>query len=151
MERRVQRLEGAMAPGPKVIEPDFTGWSEADIFAWRCAHGVLSFEDVVHEANEGQENRFREAAAESDRLRTEALKAAAAAAPEPASEPAPTPEAAAPEEPPPEKPWWEERAKWRHRGAADYDWKGGVRYECIHEYDPLAAWDEEDGPFADDD
>jgi outer membrane biosynthesis protein TonB len=54
-----------------------------------------------------------------------------------------------PGQPKPEKRWWEEKAKWRSRGAADYDWEGGVRYECIHEYDPLDA-DEDYDPLGQD-
>lgn len=83
--------------------------------------------------------------------------------PKPVAESQPTAEGLAPEakpkpkrqrkrrepgQPKPEKQWWEEKAKWRSRGSADYDWEGGVRYECIHEYDPLEAEEDYD-PFRD--
>lgn len=78
--------------------------------------------------------------------------AAPQAAPEttaPAAKPEAVPKAKRPRkrrepgQPKPEKQW---KAKWVSRGSADYDWRGGVRYESIHEYDPLAAEDDYD-PF----
>ena len=71
-----------------------------------------------------------------------AAPAALKAAPDAREQPAPQPEP----EPQP-KEWWEERAKWSPRGPIDEDARRGrPMYECIHEYDPLAAEEDYD-PF----
>lgn len=75
-----------------------------------------------------------------------------ATAPRPVKTPLPSSEAApanpkppAPQTPPPEPQWWEEKLGWRSRGMPPpsfYD--DGVRYETIHDYDPMEWADEED-------
>jgi hypothetical protein len=87
---------------------------------------------------ERAERSRREAEAEAE-AEVEAEKAAAA--PEPAeakAEPADAkPVVAPPQTPPPEPQWWEEKCRWRPRGApAPYD-DGLELYETIHRYDPL--------------
>lgn len=43
----------------------------------------------------------------------------------------------APPEPKPEPQWWEEKCRWRERGAEDF-YDDGDLYETLHDYDPLA-------------
>ena len=57
--------------------------------------------------------------------------------PQATAEPA---ERALPKPPPPPPPppqWWEEMCSWRPRGQADPHVDENVRYETIHEYDPI--------------
>jgi hypothetical protein len=65
------------------------------------------------------------------------------AAPMREQEPVPKPEA----EPKP-KEWWEEKARWSRRASEDDEdaRRGRPLYECIHEYDRLAAEEDYD-PF----
>lgn len=42
----------------------------------------------------------------------------------------------APPEPKPEPQWWEEKCRWRERGAGDF-YDDGDLYETLHDYDPL--------------
>lgn len=42
-----------------------------------------------------------------------------------------------PPKPKPEPQWWEEKCRWRERGAEDF-YDDGDLYETLHEYDPLA-------------
>jgi len=77
---------------------------------------------------------------------------ATAPPPEPVKTPLPSadaaprdPEPSPPRAPPPEPQWWEEKLGWRSRGTPPpsfYD--DGVRYETIHEYDPLERGSEEE-------
>lgn len=48
----------------------------------------------------------------------------------------------APPEPKPEPQWWEEKCRWRERGADDY-YDDRDLYETLHEYDPLGDDTEE--------
>jgi hypothetical protein len=90
--------------------------------------------------------------AERARRKAEAAAAAGKAAlpPQPAVATTPPAEARpadppppAPGMPPPEPKWYEEMCRWRQHEAADsYDHE--VRYETIHEYDPLERALEED-------
>lgn len=52
------------------------------------------------------------------------------------------PKPLAPQTPPQDPPWWEEKLGWRSRGLPppSYDYVDDVRYETIHEYDPLERW-----------
>ena len=129
--------------------------------AWTRDPTGLRLERRVRETREAADKAVK-AAERAQRLAEDAVRRPRP--PKPAVEPQPAPDAAAPAEPEPkakpkrqrkrrepgqpkpEKQWWEERAKWRLRGAADYDWKGDVRYSCITEYDPLDREEDYD-PF----
>lgn len=98
---------------------------------------------------------------ELDRRAAEAKKAAATpeatsatSAAEAVPSPAPLAEPAPPlvEGPPPEPPspqvqYWEEKCRWRSRDVADWELDDdGVRYETIHEYDPM-EWRENESDY----
>jgi outer membrane biosynthesis protein TonB len=86
---------------------------------------------------------------------TEPTPPATASTPQPA--PAPAPPAAPPakrrprrrpkrvQAPKAEPQWWEERARWKQRGAEDYRWGDVKPNMCLVDYDPIAAfYDEEE-------
>ena len=113
--------------------PDMSGWTPYERLLWAAENG--KYEELVRKARESQP---------PPRMTTPEENEAALQAdgkwppPEPVAErKAPAVEPPTPSEPKPEPPWWEEKARWRARGAADYDWADGPRYECLHEYDPL--------------
>jgi len=79
---------------------------------------------------------------------------ATAPPPEPVKTPRPSaaaapldPEPSPPRAPPPEPQWWEEKLGWRSRGMPPpHYYDDGVRYETIHEYDPM-EWAEREEDY----
>jgi hypothetical protein len=159
-------------PAEPTTREQFAAWDARDaaILAERAAKAAA--EHAAHEPGETAQKAAldaREAADKAARAAEEAERLAEEAklrpppvenpdAPGPAAEPA---EAKAkpkrrrtrkpkPEPEPKPKEWWEERARWRKRSSwEDEDARRGrPLYECIHEYDPIAAfydeWEEED-------
>jgi hypothetical protein len=98
--------------------------------------------ELARRAAEAEAAKLAEAAPPPDQIeRPEEAKAAPVDA-TPGAPPPPEPGM-----PPPEPQWWEEKCRWRERGAADYDDvddDDGVYYETIHRYDPLERADEEE-------
>jgi hypothetical protein len=139
-KRRLRHAASDSLPEP---EPDRSGWSGMERLLWAARNG--KFEELVGKARQENEAKLRaegkppvpEPVAELKPLPVELRPVEP-----PPVEPPPAPPS--PAEPQPERLWWQERARWRARGAADYDWGDGPRYECLHEYDPLAEEDEDE-------
>jgi hypothetical protein len=133
------KLEGVarlLLPAPV---PDFSGWTEEQVLLWSARNG--GFEAVVEAANES----YRPQMVTPEQHEAE-LRAAGKWREETPAEPEPEPatvDAESKREPgmPPNEPqWWEEKARFRHRGPEDYDWNGDKQagYFCEVDYDPLA-------------
>jgi hypothetical protein len=116
--------------------PDFTGWTAQQVLLWAARNG--GFEAIVEEANEGYRPKMVTAEEHEAELRAAGKwREETPAAPQPA--PVDAEPKREPGMPPPEPQWWEEKARFRHRGPEDYDWDDDKQsgYFCEHEYDPL--------------
>jgi hypothetical protein len=119
-------------------EPDFTGWTPVEVMTWKVKNGE-SFEEMVRAAKVARENKRDDGTEDRERLASEPE---APAKPAPTEKPKRKRRKPAPPKPEPQQ-WWEEKARWRLRGPADYDWEDVKPNECIYEYDPL-TWDDRD-------
>jgi hypothetical protein len=148
MSKALWRLADWLARELEAEEPlDFTGWTSDQKLLWEARNGL--YEQAVAKANEayrlemvtaekaeGERESADQSVAQSDVAVAPSQDGSPDGSPVVAPDPQPEPEAP--------KPWWEEKARWSHRGPEDYDWDDKPKgYECEYEYDPLEkGWQE---------
>jgi hypothetical protein len=131
--RKLEDLARKLVPTPV---PDFTGWTADEVLMWAARNG--GFEAIVEEANDGYRPTMVTPEQREAELRVEGKwHEETPAEPQPVVAEAVT--AREPGMPPPEPQWWEEKARFRHRGPEDYDWADDKQagYFCEVDYDPF--------------
>ena len=131
--RKLDGVARLLVPTPA---PDFTGWTAEQVLLWVARND--GFEAVVEQANEGFRPKMVTPEEHEAELRAEG-KWPIETPPEPQPAPVDAEPKREPGMPPPGPQWWEEKARFRHRGPEDYDWADDKQagYFCEVDYDPF--------------